>query len=163
MPSLCILLHALEYSLQWRCLRFFNVCRMTSLAKRLTLSYRVSRFHLLFPIFPSLVCYTSGIWLCLFLVLLSDTGHSRIHCNRTGSSLMDSTQCRCRKHCSSGDWKGGESGGSVRVVQIGLRARIGKCAGFRKDKWDLASTCKKLRPFDCPVSPWFQIVEYVGK
>ena len=41
----------------------------------------------------------------------------------------------------------------VRVVQTGLRARIGKCAGFQKDKWDLASTCKKLRPFDCPVSP----------
>ena len=41
----------------------------------------------------------------------------------------------------------------VRVVQTGLRARIGKRAGFRKDKWDLASTCKKLCPFDCPVSP----------
>ena len=41
----------------------------------------------------------------------------------------------------------------VRVVQTGLRARIGKRAGFRKDKRDLASTCKKLRPFDCPVSP----------
>ena len=42
---------------------------------------------------------------------------------------------------------------SVRVMQIGLWARIGKRAGFQKDKWDLASTCKKLRPFDCPVSP----------
>ena len=41
----------------------------------------------------------------------------------------------------------------VRVVQTGLRARIGKHAGFRKDKRDLASTCKKLRPFYCPVSP----------
>ena len=41
----------------------------------------------------------------------------------------------------------------VRVVQIGLRARIGKRAGSRKDKRDLASTCKKLCPFDCPVSP----------
>ena len=43
--------------------------------------------------------------------------------------------------------------GVVRVMQIGLQARIGKCVGFRKDKWDLASTCKKLRPFNCPVSP----------
>ena len=42
---------------------------------------------------------------------------------------------------------------TVRVMQIGLRARIGKCVGFRKDKRDLASTCKKLRPFNCPVSP----------
>ena len=35
----------------------------------------------------------------------------------------------------------------------GLWARIGKCTGFQKDKWDLASTCKKLCPFDCPISP----------
>ena len=35
----------------------------------------------------------------------------------------------------------------------GLQARIGKCMGFLNDKWDLASTCKKLHPFDCPVGP----------
>ena len=41
----------------------------------------------------------------------------------------------------------------VRVMQKGLWARIRKHVGFRSDKWDLASTCKKLRPFDCLVSP----------
>ena len=42
----------------------------------------------------------------------------------------------------------------VRVMQKrGWQARIGKCVGFQSDKWDLASTCKKLHPFNCPVSP----------
>ena len=48
-------------------------------------------------------------------------------------------------------WNNGLVLECVRVVQTGLRARIGKRVGFRKDKRDLASTCKKLRPFDCPV------------
>ena len=35
----------------------------------------------------------------------------------------------------------------VKVLELckkGLQARIGKCVGFRNDKRDLTSTCKKL-------------------
>ena len=41
----------------------------------------------------------------------------------------------------------------LELCKKGLQDGIGKCAGFQNDKWDLTSTCKKLHPFNCPVSP----------